>query len=366
MSVHVRDMAALKMTHPQVAAAFEDGHFMVNKSNHAFSAVAIDQAHEQNNATVKGDGGAVGLFQSEDALTKWMVSGPEIARILAEFDASSYTINRREDMRHHDQSKGIQKDFVEKVKSLTAAITDMGNPFLEDSDDLLRLDNRYILGEDAISSVRKAEELGQSQYNEFVVERLEEQRKPLNDPVMKNKLPLFKSTSSRGRSTTTLKVASLQNNCSLFSRLFIACQTRDGNLDAFFQHENQSCPPSLSQHGKLRSIRKADLLECLDKCGESRIDAPPTDVVMLNGAVIVNMIRPTNAKTFDEYALDAFLPYIKRQLETASRVDLVWDDYRKESLKGHTREKCGKGSRRRAGSNVALPGNRQLATVSME
>eukprot|EP00112_Aurelia_sp_Birch-Aquarium-sp1_P025733 Seg873.8 transcript_id=Seg873.8/GoldUCD/mRNA.D3Y31 product="hypothetical protein" protein_id=Seg873.8/GoldUCD/D3Y31 len=69
MSVHVRDMSALKMTHPQVAAAFEDGHFTVHKSNHAFSAVAIDRAHEQNNAIVKGDGGAVGLFQNEDALT---------------------------------------------------------------------------------------------------------------------------------------------------------------------------------------------------------------------------------------------------------------------------------------------------------
>ena len=62
MSVHVRDMASLKMTHPQVAVAFEDGHFTVHKSNHAFSAIALDQAHEQNNAIVKGDCGAVGLF----------------------------------------------------------------------------------------------------------------------------------------------------------------------------------------------------------------------------------------------------------------------------------------------------------------
>eukprot|EP00794_Sanderia_malayensis_P001833 gene1833-2057_t len=153
MSVHVRDMAALKMPHPQVAAAFEDGHFTVHKSNHAFSAVAIDQGREQNNAIVKGDGGAVGLFQNEDALTKWMVSGPEIARFLAEFDASSCTIIRQEDMRHYDQFEGIQKDFVKKVKSLTATITDMGNPFLEESNDLLRLDNRDILGEDAVTSV---------------------------------------------------------------------------------------------------------------------------------------------------------------------------------------------------------------------
>ena len=74
MSVHVRDMTALKMTHSQVAAQFEDGHFTVHKCNHAFSGIAFDQAHEQNNAIVKGDIGAVGLFQNEDPLTKWMVN----------------------------------------------------------------------------------------------------------------------------------------------------------------------------------------------------------------------------------------------------------------------------------------------------
>ena len=69
MSVHVRERTALKMTHPQVAAAFEDGYFTVHKSNHAFSAIALDQAHKENNAIVKGDGGAEGQFQNEDALT---------------------------------------------------------------------------------------------------------------------------------------------------------------------------------------------------------------------------------------------------------------------------------------------------------
>jgi hypothetical protein len=35
----------------------------VKKSKHAFSAIVIDQAHEQNSASVKGDGGAVGQIQ---------------------------------------------------------------------------------------------------------------------------------------------------------------------------------------------------------------------------------------------------------------------------------------------------------------
>ena len=46
--------------------------------------MAIDQAHKQNNATVKSDGGAVGLTQNPEALRRWMVAGPEVARMTAE------------------------------------------------------------------------------------------------------------------------------------------------------------------------------------------------------------------------------------------------------------------------------------------
>lgn len=52
-----------------------------------FSAISMDQAHEQLNAMVKGDGGAVGLTEHPGALRRWMVSGPEIARMVSEFES---------------------------------------------------------------------------------------------------------------------------------------------------------------------------------------------------------------------------------------------------------------------------------------
>ena len=39
----------------------------------------IDQAHEQNNAFVKGAGGTIGLLQNPAALRKWLLSGLEQA-----------------------------------------------------------------------------------------------------------------------------------------------------------------------------------------------------------------------------------------------------------------------------------------------
>ena len=77
--VHLRDMVTLKDVHPTVFAEFMKGNFVVKKTERRFSAITIDQAHEENNASVKDDGGAVGLTENPAALRRWMVSGPEMA-----------------------------------------------------------------------------------------------------------------------------------------------------------------------------------------------------------------------------------------------------------------------------------------------
>ena len=53
-------MCGLKTMHPSVYEQFLSGHFTVMKT-------------EQNNAAVKGDGGAVGLTEDPSALNRWMI-----------------------------------------------------------------------------------------------------------------------------------------------------------------------------------------------------------------------------------------------------------------------------------------------------
>ena len=60
LPVHLKDMMSLEQHHPEVVREFHKGNFVVHKSKKEFSAIAIDQAHEQNNAVIKGDRGAVG------------------------------------------------------------------------------------------------------------------------------------------------------------------------------------------------------------------------------------------------------------------------------------------------------------------
>ena len=61
LPVHIRDMIALPVSHPAIHREFQAGKFTVKKTRRPFSCIALDQAHEQNNAMIKGDGGAIGL-----------------------------------------------------------------------------------------------------------------------------------------------------------------------------------------------------------------------------------------------------------------------------------------------------------------
>ena len=80
----------------------EHGHWVVQKTHNHFSAMPIDQAHEQNNAIVKGSGGAVGLTENPSAFKKWMVAGPEQARLTTEFEEQY--LPKPELHLHHEES----------------------------------------------------------------------------------------------------------------------------------------------------------------------------------------------------------------------------------------------------------------------
>ena len=109
----------------------------------------------------------------------------------------------------------------------------------------------------------------------------------------------------------------------VYFRLYIACQSRDGNLEEFFKHENQPFPPTLAQAGKIREGQKSDLVKCMERLVEKKINAPQVQATIIDGGVIVQMLKPGMAGTFKEYANLVFTPYILKQLKAVQRVDVV-------------------------------------------
>ena len=68
--------------------------------------------------------------------------------------------------------------------------------------------------------------------------------------------------------------------CSLFYRLYIASQMH-GDLDDFFEHENQACPPVLLQMGNLKTGTKSHLVICLEDLVPSQENAPNRTVPVI-------------------------------------------------------------------------------------
>ncbi|KAG7160545.1 hypothetical protein Hamer_G001831 [Homarus americanus] len=213
----------------------------------------------------------------------------------------------------------VQTSFIKDVHSDVSVIDELGNPFEEESLDLVALHTKEIASSSVAETVRNAKSIGQDQFQTFTRERLMEGTKSVDTILHRNRLKVFSASISSEGSKGKEQLASLKHDVSLFSQLYIGCQTRDGNLEEFFRHKNQACPPALSAGGSVRLCTKSDLLVCLGDLSVAQTEAPPAT------SVVLQMLKPAAAKDFEEYAQEVSIPCMSTKLQTASRLDLVFD-----------------------------------------
>ena len=71
------------------------------------SLIALNHNHKHENELIKGDGGAVGLTDNPTALKRWMAVGPEIARMVSEFEFT-FELTKPCDKRHYEHREGMR------------------------------------------------------------------------------------------------------------------------------------------------------------------------------------------------------------------------------------------------------------------
>ena len=138
------------------------------KTEKPFSSIAPDHAHEQLNSEVKGEGGAVGLTESPAAFGRWMVSGPEVARMTTEFEDSVPAPKYQ----HHDQTPVTQAAFAKDVLNVVLLFKDLGNPFNEKSKELIAAHTKDVADETIVNTVQNVVSIGEAKCNTFVQEQL--------------------------------------------------------------------------------------------------------------------------------------------------------------------------------------------------
>ena len=229
--VHIRDMENLPTS---IYDIFENGHWVIQKTKNCFSAMPNDQAHEQNNALVKGSGGAIRLMQNPTAFRKWMLAGPEQARLIEEFE-NQFLENKDDDNFHHDKGYSTQNNFKLQVLSLVEAFEDMENPFLDQSEDLSTLDMGIVMDESVVDSVCTIEALGKEQFSSYHKSVLINCTSSIHDPIKRNNLLLFKNPKQKSKSKQSKVVENLKNDVSLFSRLYIIAKNRNCDMPNILQ-----------------------------------------------------------------------------------------------------------------------------------
>ena len=117
-------------------------------------------------------------------------------------------------------------------------LEEMGNLFIDCTQDLLVIDTRDITDTQIAETVKWIGTLGKEQYTEFGTVRLEECTAPVMQTIPNNKLPLFSTPPIKGKSKSNEQLAALKSDCGLFPRLYISSQTQYGDIGNFFSHGN--------------------------------------------------------------------------------------------------------------------------------
>ena len=246
LPVFINNLRFLRDKNNLIFDAFLNGFFTVQKSERPFSNIATDQAHEQNDKLVKIDGGAIGILYSKVVLLKWAVVSPIISGILQDQEPSNP--KDKYILKHHENTKSFEGKFKKDKEAFQNALLTYENPFQEEETSLMHMISEVVLSDDATSSVKMAKEIGKRQYDLFVEERLISRSASLYDNIKENNISLFQHKNSIVTSKTKKKIVNLTSDRQLFANLYVACQSRRGDLENCFSHKNHSYPISLSEY----------------------------------------------------------------------------------------------------------------------
>ena len=194
-------------------------------------------------ATIKADGGAFGLTEEPSSLCRWMVAVPEISCLVSLYEIEAQSNETSEHTLRHEQTLQAQRTFLDSVNKLSQSLQHLDNPFHEKSQDLYSLDTKDIVHPNSSVLLHAHMERGQIKFQEFL-QTLENNPATFYESVKRNKVDLFSGDSAP---VTLSKQKHLKEDCSLFSKMFISCQSREGNLKEFFQHE--------TRHSELHWVR---------------------------------------------------------------------------------------------------------------
>ncbi|GBM42843.1 hypothetical protein AVEN_161601-1 [Araneus ventricosus] len=194
-------------------------------------------AIEQNNKKINGQRGAVGILDNETVLLKWMVSSPDISKIITEFEETPFI------------GSAFKNSFKNHTNQILSFVNEEGNPFEESR--LISIGRRKLVSpQESQAAAFRAYLNGFKQLPAYIEFHLIRSEHSIHNIIRSNNVHIFDAP-VKSMSKTKAKIDALRKDSSLFCKMHVISQHREADFEAFFAYENQPFPPSISENGRL-------------------------------------------------------------------------------------------------------------------
>lgn len=336
--VYLAEMKMLQESEPEIYEEFQQGNWVVNKNLHVpFCAIGADNALEHVNRSMKVSGGLVGITLNPNALAKYFLIAPELARLAdqaKQMTGASYTSS----MRHHNFTTAVRSRQEKNIEQLASCIMRFTNPFLEESNDLFNLVTKVVLPENVKEDLSKQSSIGSELFDKFVKDRIQTNKFSIWSPLKKRKLLTWKSTGKTVRVKADNKVIELKEDRSLFARMMMVCKSRpEINIkEAIGEYEFAVVPRSMfaADGTMLHCTSKSSLMGILEKLDDKRdggteqeVPAAQMKVSIVDAMAEVQALdKPEWVKSCFQLA-DHFTSHILEKYGRSDELRLIFDRF---------------------------------------
>ena len=305
--------------------------------------MALDQIHEQNNAQIKGIGGASHLvnLSDESPLVRWESCPGELYKLLFDYeidamDSPSSIINESIQIeKHHEDNTSFRTRFIKDVELLVAGFT--VNPF--EVSDFTPINNTAVQFNDEVrENIRLVPQIGEEQFLIFWNDRLIMAKVPIYKTIKENKHILASSSNSQKRiNKDPVHIHSM------VSKSPSAYKFRNEYVTDLFRHEMFGIAQSIATDSStLYHGQKSDILKRLTT-------KPKPSITAFSSSLTIDPSGVINAKAERKYS--SFLDFAQSLYKYILSIgkdfefDILCDKYFEISLKEGVREDRGSGTK---------------------
>ncbi|XP_035674790.1 uncharacterized protein LOC118414705 [Branchiostoma floridae] len=346
LPAYLFDMSHLNETHPEAFNYLNSGGFSVQIGDHnPFGRIPVDQTCEETvNKDTQTSGGTKGFSLKPGAICKYYLVAEYRSLFLKQL--RDMLDEHKAHSEHTDlQSSRIARDEADVIALVLMLERFWINPFNSEHQDLVCLSTGRFATPKIEKDLLNAKVVGEEAYKSFRMQRLEinkdTQQAQFHDTLKKAKLHTFSELNKKVKfKAKTTKEIILKADMALFGQMIIIAESRKLQLRDVLRHPLGPLPWSLATaDGSLRKTTKSTLAKEVQKNVPAADNIPHPSACIIDGMALVQRLK-ADQKTFSEVA-DSLLDMILHEGSHSSRIDVVFDVYRQESIKSAERERRG-------------------------